>query len=99
DVCDSGGHVMPHPRVPSEVIDQQGQEIYENRLREQLETEENIGKILAIDVETGEYAIAEDPLAAGRQLLARRPDAAIYALRIGYDAVYALGGTLTRTAP
>jgi hypothetical protein len=90
---------MPHPRVPSEVIDQRGQELYEERIREQVETEENIGKILAIDVETGDYEIADDPLTAGRRLLARHPGAAIFALRIGYNAVYALGGSLTRTAP
>ena len=30
-------------------------------------------------------------------LLAKHPDAALFGMRIGYDAVYSLGGVLTRT--
>jgi hypothetical protein len=51
-----------------------------------------------IDVETGDYAIADDLLAAGDMVRARHPDAIMRAGRIGYNAVYAIGGTLTRTA-
>ena len=35
--------------------------------------------------------------ATGRRLLAKHPGAATWTKRIGYNAVYALGGTLTRT--
>jgi hypothetical protein len=59
---------------------------------------ENMGKIIAIDVETGDHEIADDVIPAGRRLVARHPGAATWTKRIGYDAVYALGGTLTRTA-
>lgn len=34
----------------------------------------------------------------GRRLLAKRPEAAIYGKRIGYNAVYAVGGSVFRTA-
>ena len=63
-----------------------------------LETEENIGKIVSIDVVSGDYEIAEDLLIAGRRLQLRHPDAQMYGKRIGYNAVYAVGGSLTRTA-
>jgi hypothetical protein len=88
---------MPHPRFSGEEIARRGQELYERSLRSKVETEENIGKQIVIDVETGEYEIDEDGLAASRRLMAKRPDAALYGARIGFNAVYALGGTLTRT--
>ncbi len=81
-----------------EEIGRLGQEIYESRLRAVLETEDNIGKIVSIDVTTGDYEIADDLLIAGRRLQKRRPAAMMYGKRIGYNAVYAVGGSLARTA-
>jgi hypothetical protein len=57
----------------------------------------SIGKQIVIDVETGDYEIDSDGLAASRRLLAKHPDAALFGARIGYDAVYALGGALMPT--
>ncbi len=42
-----------------EEIGRRGQEIYESRLRALLETEENIGKIVSIDIDSGDYEIAD----------------------------------------
>lgn len=89
---------MPHARLSSEEIVCRGQELYERKIRPRVETEENIGKQIVIDVETGDYEIDADGLAASHRLLAKHPGAALYGARIGYDAVYALGGALTRTA-
>jgi hypothetical protein len=86
-------------KYSGEEIGRRGQEIYEQRLRPLVETENNIGKIISIDVESGDYEIADDLLAAGRRLQQRRPDALMYGKRIGYNAVYAVGGSLVRTAP
>ncbi len=88
---------MPHARISSEEICRRGQEHYDQHIRAVVETAENIGKQIVIDIETGAYEIDEDGLKASRRHLARRPDAALYGLRIGYDAVYALGGVLTQT--
>ena len=84
-------------RANSTGIGERGQEIY-SRLRAALEIEENIGKIVSIDVNSGDYEIADDLVAAGRRLQQRHPDALIYGKRIGYNAVYAVGGSLVRTA-
>jgi hypothetical protein len=89
---------MEHPRFSNEEIGRRGRQIYEERLRNIVETEENIGKILSIDIETGDYAIADDLLTSGRMMQTRHPGAALYGIRIGYDAVYAVGGSITRTA-
>jgi hypothetical protein len=76
-----------------------GQEIYERSVRPQVEREENVGKVVSINVETGEFEVGDDPLVTSRRLQAKDPNARIWTERIGYDAVYAVGGTLTRTGP
>src|SRR5689334_351342 len=87
---------MPHPRFSGEEVERRGQELYEREIRSKVENE-NEGKIIAIDIETGDYEIADDNLAAARRLLDRHPGAAIWALRIGYNAVQSLGGSLRPT--
>ena len=64
-----------------------------------METEGNIGKLISIDVETGDYEIGDDAdVDAPLRLHAKHPGAAVYTLRIGYNAAVALGGVLERTA-
>jgi hypothetical protein len=81
---------MTHAPYTREEIGQRGQEIYENQLRARVETPENIGKIISIDVTSGDYEIGDDLIKAGDRLRARHPDASIYGARIGHDAVYVL---------
>ena len=89
---------MPYPKLSGEEITRRGKELYENIIRNKVETPENIGKIISINIETGEYEIGEDLVVTSRQLQAKQADAPIWAERIGFDAVYAVGGTLIRTA-
>jgi hypothetical protein len=49
-------------------------------------------KALVIDIETGEYEIDDDGLAAAHRARAKHPDAALYAMRIGYPAYAKIGG-------
>jgi uncharacterized protein (UPF0128 family) len=88
---------MPHPRISGEAITQQGKALYQSQIRTQVEIPENIGKFASINIETGEYVVANDLLLAVRQLQEKQPDAAIWTERIGFNAVYAVGGTLVRT--
>lgn len=87
---------MTRHSLNKEEIAQRGKELYETRIRTQVETAENIGKIISIDVETGDYEIADDLVESSLRLQANQPDAAIWAERIGFNAVYAVGGTLVR---
>jgi hypothetical protein len=73
-----------------------GHEIYETQLRPKVETEENIGKLISIDIKTGDYEIGDKLLTTVERLQARRPEAEIWTERIGYDAVYAVGGSIQR---
>jgi hypothetical protein len=68
--------------------------MYETRVRPQVEAG-NKGKIVAIDVDTGQYEVAQDTLTASWRLLARIPDAQIWCVRIGYRAVHRYGPRVT----
>ncbi len=83
---------MPHTRYSGEEIGRRGQAWYDETIRAAVETPENMGKIVVIDIETGEYAINADGLTANKQALARHPDGAFYGVRVGYEAVESLGG-------
>jgi hypothetical protein len=89
---------MSHLVPAGEEVARLGKERYDN-LRVQVEVADNIGKLIAVDVETGDYEIGEDLLAISHRLKSRHPDAEMWAERIGFNAVYTVGGTLTRTAP
>ncbi|MBI1903369.1 MAG: hypothetical protein HYS13_19885 [Planctomycetia bacterium] len=80
----------PQPRYSKEEHARRGTEMYETRVRPQVEAG-NKGKIVAIDVDTGEYEVAQDTLTASQRLLARLPDAQIWCVRIGYRAVHRYG--------
>ncbi len=64
--------------------------IYETELLPKLLATEK-GKILVLDVQSGDYAIGSDLLEASNRLQARQPGAYEYAFRIGYPAVGKLG--------
>jgi hypothetical protein len=76
-----------------------GHEIYETQLRAKVETDENIGKLISIDIKTGDYENGDKLVTTIERLQVRHPDAEIWSERIGYDAVYAIGGTLHRAEP
>jgi hypothetical protein len=88
---------MSHPRLSGEEITQRGQELYRDHIRSAVEIADNIGKMVSINIETGDYEIGEDLILTTRRLQAKQPDAAIWTERIGFNAVYAVGGTLIRT--
>lgn len=78
-------------------LGRRARELYNNRLRDIVETPENIGKLIVMDVESGDYEIDELGIETSYRLQARHPGAVLYALRIGYNVVEALGGVLERT--
>ncbi|MBW4618003.1 MAG: hypothetical protein KME17_01290 [Cyanosarcina radialis HA8281-LM2] len=88
---------MSSSKIDSEEIARRGRELYEQVIRPQVETPENIGKVISINVETGDYEIGNDLVVTSMRLRAKQADAALWGERIGFDAVYAVGGTLVRT--
>jgi len=82
--------LVHQPRYSMEKFAQRGQELYERDIRPRVESG-NKGKVVAIDIETGDYEVAIDTLTASDQLYARIPDAQIWCVRIGHRAVHRIG--------
>jgi hypothetical protein len=80
-------------RPPKEEIARLGKLIYERDLRARLETEANIGKIVVIDIETGDYEMDDDHLAAVRRARAKHSGAVLFGMRIGYPTFARIGGS------
>jgi len=82
--------MVRHPRYSKEEFARRGNELYESQVRPQVE-ESNYGKIVAIDIETGAFEVADTPISATDRLYERYPDAQPWVIRIGHRAVYRFG--------
>jgi hypothetical protein len=89
---------MPHPRYSSAEIVQRGQVLYDQQIRAHVEASDP-GKFLVLDIETGDYEIDADDVAALQRAKAKHPDAALYILRVGTPTAYRLGGQRLDTRP
>jgi hypothetical protein len=88
-------NVKTRAKYPAEEIVRRGEEIY-GRLRPEVETDENVGKVIVIDIESGDYEMNEDHLTASDAVHARNPDGEFYATRVGYTTLDAMGSSLKR---
>ena len=80
---------MPDKHTPfsPDEIALMGDDIYEKEVRTAVEAG-NHGRVVAIDIETRAYALGDTVRDAAKQLLARYPDAEIWSVRIGHQALY-----------
>ncbi|REJ41620.1 MAG: hypothetical protein DWQ54_11795 [Microcystis flos-aquae TF09] len=78
---------LRQPRYSKEEFARRGNHLYESQIRSQVE-EGNHGKIVAIDIETGAFEVADDIVTASEHLLAKYPNAQTWFIRIGHRAVY-----------
>ena len=86
------------PDRPPEETARLGDEIYERSIRPHVEPD-HVGEVVAIDVDSGIWAVAEDEIAATDLLRNQRPDAYdVWCLRVGYRALYRFGGSSLRSA-
>ena len=90
---------MLRTRMSLQELGRQGNDLYEREIRQRVEIPENIGKLVSIDVHSGDFEVGEDVLDMTDRLQSRHTNAEIWTKRIGFNAVYAIGGTLSRTAP
>jgi hypothetical protein len=75
-----------------------------DKIRSQVECENNIGKMVVIDAQTGEYAvdrwrslsIGESGIHSAIALKAKNPNARLFTIRIGYDVAVSFGGNSDR---
>lgn len=78
------------PRYSKEEHARRGDDLYEHQVRSKVEAG-NLGRIVAIDIDSGDYELADNTIAALDELLARRPDAQVWMVRIGHLGVHRFG--------
>ena len=77
---------MPRRR-PADETARLGDELYERDIRPQVERSRH-GEIVAIDVDSGSWAVADSVLEAGALLREQRPEAVnVWSVRVGHRAV------------
>lgn len=79
------------PRYSKEEFARCGDEIYELDIRPQIKAEDE-GKFVLIDIETGDYEMDADELAASDRLLVRHPNAQVWLIRVGSRYARCFGG-------
>lgn len=82
------------PRYDMDEFARRGDELYQRQVRPLVESEHR-GRIVAIDIESGAFELADDVLTASNRLFARYPDAQPWSVRIGSPAVYRMGARAT----
>ena len=75
---------------PRELVDR-GRAYYDEHLRASLEPQ-HTGKFLALDVESGDYEVDEDEMAAIHRAQAKHPESLFCVLRVGHRAAHRIGG-------
>jgi hypothetical protein len=84
--------------LSGEEVAKRAYQLYESTIRQKVETEKNIGKMVIIDIETGEYEVDETGLQAAHNLYAKRPFARLFGICIGYNVAASLGGVMERVS-
>lgn len=87
---------LPYPHYSKEEFARRGDEIYEDQVCPHLK-ERDRGKIVAIDIETGDFEIDRSEIAACDRLETCRPKAQIWVVRIGSRYVRRFGGCTQET--
>jgi hypothetical protein len=79
-----------------EEVARRARQLYKNIIRQQVETNENIGKMAIIDFESGDYEVYETRLKAARKLSAKHLHSPLFHLRMGYNVAVSFSGVMER---
>jgi len=78
------------PRYSNEELARRGEEIYERDILPKVGAEDQ-GKVVVIEVDTGDFEIDKDEVAAGERLRARHPESLFWFRRVGSLYLYRFG--------
>jgi hypothetical protein len=81
---------MLQPRYSKEEFARRGHEIYNRDIQPLVQVQDK-GKFVAIDIESGAYEMDADDYTAVERLLAHRPNAQSWLIRVGDRAAYRTG--------
>ena len=79
-----------------EEVARRAKHLYESSIRDQVEVEENIGKMVIIDIATGDYKVDKNGLHAADYLSEKHPNARLFGIKIGYNVAASFGGVMER---
>jgi hypothetical protein len=88
--------VMQTILLSSEEVAQQAIKLYEVSIRDAVEIEDNIGKMVIIDVETGKYQVDLNGIESARNLRYQNPTARLFGIKIGYNVAASFSGVMER---
>ena len=80
--------------VSHEEVGRRAKELYENTIEQEVISAENIGKMVIIDIETGDYEVDKDGLYASDLLSQRHSNPLLFGIRIGYNVSSSIGGVM-----
>ena len=84
------------PRRSAKEVARLAKEIYERDIKAQVVADHD-GEVVAIDVDSGEWAISKDAKDATDRLRAQQPDATdVFRERVGYRTMHSFAGGLRR---
>jgi hypothetical protein len=86
----------PTPEQRKEIV-RRGEAIYKTKLRATINTPENFGKMLVINVDTGDYAIDASHITAVDVVRALSPEGQLFSMRIGHRTLTRTGNTWNLT--
>ena len=81
-------------RYNREEFARRGTALYEQRIRTQVEPD-HAGRIVAIDIDSGAFKVADDTVAAAQALLAEHPESQIWFVRVGRRGVHRFGAKVS----
>jgi hypothetical protein len=77
-------------RITAQEVARRGRELYEERIRSRVEPEHD-GRFLVVDVDSGEYALADDELEAFARAREKTPEGVLFLIRVGHRAAHRIG--------
>jgi hypothetical protein len=80
------------PKYSKAEFAKRGEMMYKGRVLPAIDARRDDGKLILIDIETGDYEIDADEMAAAERLRARRPKAQVWMRRIGSKPTRRFGG-------
>jgi len=84
--------MQPDTYSPEEVV-RLGKRLYEERVKPEVEPQ-HLGKFLALDIDTGHYALGKDSRTALQAARTQWPDAPLFLMRVGFPTAVKLGGRI-----
>jgi hypothetical protein len=77
-----------------EEVAARAKQFYEHGIRQEVEHGDNIGQMIVIDAETGEYGIDRSGVETALKLNGKKPFARLFTMRIGYNVGVTFGGAM-----